>query len=87
MTRLTLRTDDLYWREVDDEIVILEGRGSTYMSVNSSGVLLWHLLAAGATRDQLIAALVEAYGIDADDAVADADRFLDSIRAAELLAG
>jgi hypothetical protein len=86
MTRLALRTDDLHWREVDDEIVVLEARGSTYLSVNNSGVLLWRLLARGTTRDELVAGLVEGYGIDADVAGADADRFLDAVRAAELLA-
>jgi len=86
MTQLALRTDDLYWREVDDEIVVLEGRASTYMSVNNSGVLIWRMLARGATRDEVISALVTAYGIDARSAAADADRFVDQMRAAGLLA-
>ena len=86
MTLLALRTDDLYWREVDDEIVILEGRGSTYMSVNNSGVVIWRMLARGATRDEVIGALVTEYGIDAGLAAADADRFVDQMRAAGLLA-
>jgi hypothetical protein len=86
MTRLTLRTDDLHWREVDDEIVALEGRGSTYLAANSSGGLLWRMLARGATRDELAAALIEAYDIDAAAAVADTDRFVGEVRAAGLLA-
>jgi hypothetical protein len=86
MTQLALRTDDLHWREIDDEIVVLEARGSTYLSVNNSGVLLWRMLARGATRDEVISALVEAYGIDTPSAAADADRFVDQMRAAGLLA-
>jgi hypothetical protein len=86
MTRLTLRADDLHWREIDDEIVVLESRGSRYMAINSSGGLLWRMLARGATRDELITALVDHYGIDADGAAADADRFVDQMRAAALLA-
>lgn len=86
MTRLTLRTDDLHWREVDDEIVALEGRGSTYLAVNGSGGLLWRMLAQGATRDELAAALVDAYGIDVAVAGADADRFVEQARAMGLLA-
>jgi hypothetical protein len=85
MTRLTLRTDDLHWREVDDEIVVLEGRSSRYLSVNDSGVVLWRLLARGATRDELIGALVDAYGIDASSAAADTDRFVGEMRSAALL--
>jgi hypothetical protein len=86
MTQLALRTDDLYWREVDDEIVVLEVRTSTYLSVNNSGVLLWRILARGATREEAISALVEAYGIDTGSAAADVDRFVDQMRAAGLLA-
>jgi hypothetical protein len=86
MTRLTLRTDELHWREVDDEIVALEGRDSTYLAANSSGGLLWRMLARGATRDELAAALVEAYGVDAAPAAADVDRFVEQLRAAGLLA-
>ena len=86
MTRLTLRTDDLTWREIDDEIVALEGRRSMYLAANSSGGMLWRMLARGATRDELAAALATAYGINAAAAGADTDRFLEQVRTAGLLA-
>lgn len=86
MSRLALRADDLHWREIADEIVVLEGRGSRYLAINSSGSLLWRMLARGTTRDDLIAALVDQYGLDADGAAVDADRFVDQMRAAALLA-
>lgn len=86
MTRLTLRTDDLHWREVDGEIVALEERGSTYLAANSSGGVLWRMLARGATRDELAAALVAAYGIETAAAAADAERFVEQVREAGLLA-
>jgi coenzyme PQQ synthesis protein D (PqqD) len=86
MTRLTLRTDDLHWREVDDEIVALELRRATYLAANSSGRLLWQLLARGATTAELARALVDVYGIDAATAALDADRFVEQLREADLLA-
>jgi hypothetical protein len=86
MTRLRLHTDDLHWREVDDEIVALEGHRSKYLAANGSGALLWRMLAEGATRDELAAALAEAYGIDAGVAAADADRFVEQLRIEGLLA-
>ena len=86
MTRLTLRTDDLTWREIDGEIVALEGRRSMYLSANSSGGMLWRMLAEGATKDELAGALTTAYGIDASAARADTDRFLEEMRTAGLLA-
>jgi hypothetical protein len=85
MTRLTLRTDDLTWREVDGEIVALEGRRSMYLSANGSGGMLWRMLARGATRDELADALATAYGIDAAAAGTDTDLFLEQLRSAGLL--
>jgi hypothetical protein len=86
MTRLTLRTDDLHWREVDGEIVALEERGSTYLAANSAGGVLWRMLARGATREELATALIQAYGIETAAATADADRFVEQVREAGLLA-
>ena len=86
MTRLTLRTDGLTWREIDGEIVALEGRRSLYLSAGGSGGMLWRMLARGATRDELAAALAAAYGLDAAAAGADTDRFVEQVRSAGLLA-
>jgi hypothetical protein len=86
MTRLRLRTEDLHWREVDDEIVALEGQRARYLAANGSGALLWRMLTRGATRDELAAALVETYGIAADAATAGADRFVEQLRSKGLLA-
>jgi hypothetical protein len=85
MTRLTLRTDELSWREIDGEIVALEGRHSIYLAANSSGGMLWRMLARGATRDELAAALSGAYDIDAAAAGTDTDLFLEQMRNVGLL--
>ncbi len=42
---LRLRTDDLEWREIDSDIVVLDGRDATYLTLNGSGALLWRMLA------------------------------------------
>ena len=86
MTELKLRDADLHWREVDGEIIALEGRGSTYVAANGAGTLLWRALAAGTTREALVDELVRAYGIDRDQAAADTDRFLAELAAQGLLA-
>ena len=86
MTELRLRDADLHWREIDGEIIALEGRGSTYVAANGSGTLLWHALVAGSTREALADELVRAYGIDRSRATADADQFVDALAAQGLLA-
>ena len=48
--RLSLRGDDLAWRTVDDELIAIDVRESTYLSSNDRGLLMWNALAAGRPR-------------------------------------
>ena len=83
---LCLRNDDLDWREIDDEIVVLDTRDAVYLAVHGSGAFVWRLLAESTTRDSLIEALVEKYGIDSTRATADVDAFLATLNDRGLLA-
>lgn len=83
--KLSLRREDLAWRAVDDELIAIDVRDSAYLSANDSGLLLWSALAAGATRDDLVGRLTEAYGLDAETAGVDVDAFLGDLRARGLL--
>jgi hypothetical protein len=82
---LKLREDALVWREIDGEVVAVDVDASTYLGANLSGTLLWRLLADGASRDELVDALVEGFGIDVDRARADTEAFLASLSARSLL--
>jgi hypothetical protein len=82
---LQLRTSELNWREIDGDIVALDARGGNYLAINAAGALLWSSLVSGATREQLIERLIEAYGIDAARATADTDAFVLSLTAHGLL--
>jgi Coenzyme PQQ synthesis protein D (PqqD) len=86
LTKLRLRNEDLAWRMVDDEVVAVDLRTSTYLNTNGSGAVLWLALVEGATDEELVARLVAEFGIDADRARADVDRFLDAVRGRALLA-
>ena len=86
MTELRLRDAAVHWREIDGEVIALETRGSTYLSANPAGTVLWRALAEGATRESLADELVRTYGIDRDRAVADADRFVAALVEQGLLA-
>jgi hypothetical protein len=82
---LQLRTDDLDWRQIDDEIVALHGGESKYLAVNGSGVLLWQALASGTSHENLVSTLVETYGIDEARAQADVKTFLVDLAEHDLL--
>jgi hypothetical protein len=80
-----LRTTALHWRELDGEVIALDGERSNYLAANSAGALLWRALSEGATRDGLADKLVAAYGIESDRALADVDVYLAELDAQGLL--
>jgi hypothetical protein len=77
--------DQLVWREVASEVVILDLRTSMYWTLNGSAAVLWLTLAEGATAEQLAERLVETYGIEAEVAARDVSAFLGSCHAQDLL--
>ena len=81
-----LRTDELSWRVIDDEVVILDAHRATYLAVNGVGARLWPALVEGATLDQLAGMLVEAYEIDHARARSDARRFVAALSDQGLIA-
>jgi coenzyme PQQ synthesis protein D (PqqD) len=83
---LRLREQDLEWREIDEEIVVLDGRDAAYLAVSGSGILIWHLLAQPTDRDALIRAVVETYDIEQTRAREDVDAFLAELVDRDLLA-
>jgi len=81
-----LREEGLSWRALDGEVIALDLGESVYLSANSSGALLWEALARGATRADLEAILLEAYGLDPGRARSDVDAFLADAESLGLLA-
>jgi hypothetical protein len=73
---MKLRVDDLTWREIDGDLVVLDLRSSTYLTANASGTVLMRHLAEGRTPDQLVEALVERFGIAQSQATQDVESFL-----------
>jgi hypothetical protein len=85
MTR-SLRRQDLDWRDIQDEIVVLDTRSGVYLCLQGSGALLWRLLGESTTRDALVEALVGTYDIDPTRAGEDVDEFLATLDERGLLA-
>ncbi len=63
----------------------LDLRDSSYLAVNATGAPIWSALAEGGTREDLIEKLVLAHRIAREQAEIDLDRFLDELRAQDLL--
>ena len=79
------RTQDIAWKQIDDEIVILDLRTHRYLSLNHSGTVLWPQLVAGASRQQLVDALVDAYRVPPVQAATDLERLLAQLSERDLL--
>ena len=82
---LRLRTDDMTWQTLDDEVVILDLEGSSYFKVNGSGAVLWELLQQPCTESDLHAALIERFSVDAATAAKDVTAFLAELKAQKLV--
>jgi hypothetical protein len=84
-SRLRLRENDLDWREVEGELVVLDLRKSRYLAINPTGRVLWAALAAGATQNELIERLIKAFDVDRVRAGADVDAFISELESRDLL--
>lgn len=83
--KLHLKRDDVVWREVDGELVVLELSTTTYLTLNGSAKALWLCLADGATSGELARVLADRYQISAEQAMSDTDLFLSDLEERHLL--
>ncbi|MPV38112.1 PqqD family protein [Georgenia subflava] len=73
---MKLRENDVTWREIDGEMVILDLRTSKYLTANAVGTKLLQLLAADRSTDELADALVDEFDISRDRATGDVEVFV-----------
>jgi Coenzyme PQQ synthesis protein D (PqqD) len=71
--------EDLIWRAVEDEVIVLDRRTWSYLSVNPSGAFLWPRVVSGSSRDRLADALATEFGLDATRALAEVDDFVSKL--------
>jgi hypothetical protein len=83
--RYRVRTKGVTWRALDDQIVVLDLESSQYLSVSGAGTEIWPQLLQGATVEELVRSLVDAFDIDEATARTDTRTFLDDLRARNLL--
>jgi Coenzyme PQQ synthesis protein D (PqqD) len=76
---MKLRVDDITWREIDGDLVVLDLRSSTYLTANASGTVLMRQLTERRTLQQLTEALVDAFDIPEDAAQRDVQAFVDDL--------
>ena len=80
-----LRQDEVAWRFLGDEAVVLDLRTSTYFSGNATTAVLLRRLAKGASEGQLVTAVLEEFETDHASASAGVASFLLALRDRGLL--
>lgn len=85
MSEYQLRSDQVVWSKVGEDIVILELASSTYFTVRGSGVAIVERLVEGATEDSLIADVTDRFEVDEETARADVARFLKDLADKDML--
>ena len=73
------------FRPLDKGGVVLNVETGDYYELNASGRFLWEQVEAGLSRDSVVDALTQQYGIDRAAAEADVDDFLAELRRRRLL--
>ena len=84
-TPLALAEETVIWREVDDQVIVLDRRTWNYLTMNESGAGLWKAIAAGATRAELIEHLCQTYEVDEQTAGRDVDAFVSRMQGHKML--
>lgn len=75
------------WRDVQGDVVALDVRRAVYLATNDAGAVLWARLSEGATRRELVAALLEEFNVMPHAAEADVDSFLKRLEELDLVEG
>jgi len=85
MPLLALRHDQVSWRAVGDEVVVLQVETGKYLTLNPSASVVWQRLADGATERELVAALAVAFDVDPRQARDDVAQLLEDLRQRSVL--
>ena len=75
------------FRQVDDEWVVFDPTSNDLHVLNLSAALIWSHLTGESSEEEIVSAVCEAYGIEAQQAEADVREALERFRGAGLLAG
>jgi hypothetical protein len=84
-TTVIVRSGAPLTAKIDDEVVMLDTRQSSYFGLDATGSAIWELLDEPRAVEELCAQLVERYEVDADTCLRDVLPFLDELVGAGLL--
>ncbi len=83
--RFRINQPDVVAENFGEEIVAIHLKRGNYYSIEESGTTIWQLAATGATVEEIIADIRQAYRGDSSDIQKNVYRFLEELQQAELI--
>lgn len=77
--------DNVLFQEVDGEAVLLSLDQGCYYGLDELGTRIWKLIQQDLDGDQVVAAIVEEYDVEPDQARRDLDAFLNDLEQSGLI--
>jgi len=77
--------DEILWREVDDEVVIVDPDRDDYFYLNSTGKEIWELINKGCSIEKIIEVVSNKYKEDREKIRKDIKKFIDNLRKKNIL--
>lgn len=77
--------DNYSWRDVNNELVVLNLQSGEYFTFNNVGRLIWLAVNDGKTVDEITRSVVEQYTATEDKAVTDVKAFISNLLSEGLL--
>ena len=85
MHRVFQQNDDMAWRIVDDECIIVDPQGSTATVLNPTGARIWELVDGKRTVASIVDEIVDEYDADRAQVEADAREFVEDLLGKDLI--
>lgn len=84
MSTYTL-SDDITWRDVDEEMIVLHLPTGKYYTFNNSGHLAWKQLAKGKDTSEITVQIMDTYEVDKETAERDLSTFISGLEEHNLI--
>ena len=71
MSDQLVKTEDIIWRRIGDEVVIMKDDGLSVNVLNKTAAMIWELCSGSKTPDEIAQALCERFEVAFDEAIVD----------------
>ena len=78
-------SEDVTWRDVDEEMIVLHLPTGKYYTFNNTGHLAWQQLAEGKKTSEIKTLIMEKYEVDEETAARDLTIFINGMKEHNLI--